>query len=478
MKKYVLTTVMAVLMLMFLLPHAGQAASSGTRIILDNRELANANVLTAGQTTMVPIRVVSEELGYKVDWNQAAKQVTIGSGVDTVVLTINQKTAVANGAIVSLNQPAMARNETTYVPLRFVSSQLGLQINWANAQKTVYLFTQGHPASGQTGSKPGTSVGGSTPVTTPVKSPGTPVTTPVAPSAELKAISFSDNRLMISTDKKTAVKDSVLTGPNRILVELSNTKLGDSLGRNLAAGEIGTISASNANNVSQIRYFVPKASPNSVQVVIDLKSANTYKMSTEGTSVFVALDKVTVPTTNVGSGGKKVIVLDAGHGNHDPGAVGNGIREKDINLGLALKVEAILKKNPKIDVVMTRSGDTFLELKERVRVAQNVKADVFISIHNNSGSASANGTETYYQRANSKSLATTLHKHILAATGFKDRKVQYGNYHVIRETTMPAALLEIGFISSAAEAAQLKTEAFQQRVAEAIAKGLFEYLGV
>ncbi|WP_172196286.1 N-acetylmuramoyl-L-alanine amidase family protein [Saccharibacillus qingshengii] len=469
MKKYVLMTVMAVLMLMFLLPHTGQAASSGTKIILDNRELANADALTVSQSTMVPIRVVSEELGYKVRWNQSAQQVSIVSGADTVVLTINQKTATANGALVSLTQPAVAQNETTYVPLRFVSSQLGLQVKWENAAKTVHLFTQGNPAGGQ--------IGATTPGTTPGDSM-TPVTTPVTPSAEVKAISFSDNRLLISTDKAVTAKDSVLTGPNRILIELPNTRFGSAIGGNLAVGETGTLSSVNAENVSQIRYFVPKSSPNSVQVVIDLKSANTYKLSTEGTSLFVALDKAAAPTTNVGGNGKKVIVIDAGHGDHDPGAVGNSLREKDANLGIALKVEAILKKNPKVDLVMTRSDDTFLELKERVRVAQNVNADVFISIHNNSGSSAASGTETYYQRANSKTLATTLHKYILEATGFKDRKVQYGNFHVIRETTMPAALLEIGFVSNAAEAAQLKTDAFQQRVAEAIAKGLLEYLGL
>ncbi|QDH19458.1 N-acetylmuramoyl-L-alanine amidase [Saccharibacillus brassicae] len=472
MKKYVLTTVMAVLMLMFLLPHTGQAASSDTRIMLDNRELANADVLTVSQTTMVPIRVVSEELGYKVGWNQAAQQVTIGSGADTVVLTINQKAATANGAIVPLTQPAMAQKETTYVPLRFVSAQLGLQVKWQNAAKTVYLFTQGNPAGGQVGANPGSTDGGTV-------VPGTPVETPVTPSAEVKAISFSDNRLMISTDKAVIAKDSVLSGPDRILVELPNTRFGSSIGGNLAVGEIGTISASNADNVSQIRYFVPKGSTNSVQVVIDLKSANNYKLSTEGTSLFVTLDKVTAPITGVGGNGKKVIVIDAGHGDHDPGAVGpTGVREKDVNLGLALKVAAILKKNPNVDIVMTRSDDTFLELKERVRVAKNVNADVFVSIHNNSGSSAASGTETYYQRGDSKALATTLHKYILAATGFKDRKVQYGNFHVIRETTMPAALLEIGFVSNAAEAAQLRTEEFQQRVAEAIARGLTEYLGV
>ncbi|MDO3409667.1 N-acetylmuramoyl-L-alanine amidase family protein [Saccharibacillus sp. CPCC 101409] len=470
MKKYGLAAMMAVLMLMFLLPHTGQAASSGTKVYLDNRQLTNAEAVLVGGSTMVPIRVLSEELGYQVIWDQKAQQVAIIGEAGQTVLTINQKTAQVNAQSVTLDQPAIVQNSTTYVPLRFVSTQMGLQIKWNNAAKTVYLTS----AAGAGGGSVGVTVPGTT----------TPVTTtpadPASGAAEVNAISFSDNRLMISLSKAVTPQDSVLTGSDRIVVDLPNAKFGAAFGGGMKLGDVSTLKVTDAANVSQVRYSLYSSSPSTVRVVIDLKSANAYKLTTEGTAIFVALDKVAgTPNTSVGGNGKKVIVIDAGHGDQDPGAVGpTGVREKDVNLAIALKLEKILKQNSKIDVVMTRSDDTFLELKERVKVAENVKADVFLSIHHNSGSSSASGTETYYQRADSKSLATTLHKYLVAATGFKDRKVQYGNFHVIRETTMPASLVEVGFVSNAAEAAQIRTDAFQQKVAEALAKGLLEYLGL
>ncbi len=109
----------------------------------------------------------------------------------------------------------------------------------------------------------------------------------------------------------------------------------------------------------------------------------------------------------------------------------------------------------------------------------NLKADLFISVHANSSSSSAsNGTETYYQRDSSKALANVLHKYLVQATGLTDRCVRYGNFHVIRETKMPAVLLEVGYLSNKNEEAVLFTEALQNRVAASIVSGIKEYLGI
>ena len=185
------------------------------------------------------------------------------------------------------------------------------------------------------------------------------------------------------------------------------------------------------------------------------------------------------PAPPVGNNGKKVVVIDAGHGDQDPGAIGvTGKREKDFNLAMALKVEALLKKESKIDVVLTRSDDTFLALKERVKIAQDIKADIFISIHANSGPTAANGVETFYTRSNSKALATVMHKYLLQSSGLKDRGVKTASLHVTRETTMPAVLLEGGFLSNKSDEAALFTESFQNSVAKGIVAGIKEYLGI
>lgn len=177
---------------------------------------------------------------------------------------------------------------------------------------------------------------------------------------------------------------------------------------------------------------------------------------------------------------KKRIVIDAGHGNQDPGAIGpTGKKEKDFNLTMAIKLDAILKGNPDLQVNLTRRTDVFLELKQRVKVANDMPADLFISIHANaSNSATSNGVETYYNRTTSKPLAGIIHKHMAPATGFKDRGIAYGNFAVIRDTKMDAVLLEVGFISNPEEEKKLFDSDFQNRVALAVAQGICEYLGV
>lgn len=177
---------------------------------------------------------------------------------------------------------------------------------------------------------------------------------------------------------------------------------------------------------------------------------------------------------------KKTIVIDAGHGAKDPGALGPaGKKEKDFNLTMAIKVEAFLKDNPELKVILTRRTDVFLELKERVSIANKAGADAFVSIHANSSSnPDATGTETYYMRPTSKNLANTVHKHMVTATGLRDRGVAYGNFQVIRSTTMDAVLVEVGFISNAVEEATLFDNDFQNNVALAIAKGLCAHVGV
>jgi N-acetylmuramoyl-L-alanine amidase len=125
---------------------------------------------------------------------------------------------------------------------------------------------------------------------------------------------------------------------------------------------------------------------------------------------------------------------------------------------------------------MTRESDTYPTLPERVEIANGEKADLFISVHINSGPSSAEGTETYYNTAKSKTYANTVHKYLIQATGFLDRKVRTAGYYVIKNTKMPAILVEIGFISNPSEAQQMASEEFQKRVADALYNGIREFV--
>lgn len=146
---------------------------------------------------------------------------------------------------------------------------------------------------------------------------------------------------------------------------------------------------------------------------------------------------------------------------------------------LALKVQALLIQEPDIEVVMTRDTDVYPTRPERVQLANTLNADVFVSIHGNSVKASpqTTGTETYYyKRSSSKELADIVHRHLIEALGFKDRKVKNGNLEVLRNTTMPAVLLEIGFLSNLVEEQAMLSDSVQNKAAQAIVDGIKEFL--
>ncbi|WP_211749934.1 N-acetylmuramoyl-L-alanine amidase [Paenibacillus sp. Marseille-Q4541] len=176
---------------------------------------------------------------------------------------------------------------------------------------------------------------------------------------------------------------------------------------------------------------------------------------------------------------KKKVKIDPGHGEQDSGASSAYGKEKVFTLIIAQKVEALFKGHKYIDISLTRSGDTYPSLTDRVKQAERDKVDCFISIHANSATTlSANGTETFYSRANSKALADILHKNMMAATKLRDRGVKTANFQVIKQTTMPAILLEVGFISSSIDGPLLFNPTFQHSVAERIAMGICEYFNV
>lgn len=192
-----------------------------------------------------------------------------------------------------------------------------------------------------------------------------------------------------------------------------------------------------------------------------------------------------IPLEGVSQMKEIIVVADAGHGGipgtkkADSGAIGiTGKMEKDFNLTMVLKVRDMLQQNTDIKVILTRDTDVFIELKDRAKIANKAKADVFLSIHANSGTAESQGTETLYSKDLDKPFAAVIHKHLIEATGLRDRACRYQNLSVCRNTKMPAALIEPGFLSNPKEEALLYDEATQNKIAEALARGVCDYLGV
>jgi len=177
---------------------------------------------------------------------------------------------------------------------------------------------------------------------------------------------------------------------------------------------------------------------------------------------------------------RSLIVIDAGHGGFDPGAVGySGFEEKEANLKITKKLALILK-NRGHKVLLTRNSDRFLSLQQRVQIANNSNASLFISIHANSiNNSSIGGVETYYNgnsNQNSRLLAEKVHDKIGRNLGVADRGIKENRFYVIKYTEMPSILVETAFLSHPREEKMLKSSSFQSKAAELIADGITDYL--
>jgi N-acetylmuramoyl-L-alanine amidase len=178
--------------------------------------------------------------------------------------------------------------------------------------------------------------------------------------------------------------------------------------------------------------------------------------------------------------GSYFIVVDAGHGGFDPGAIGvNGFEEKIPNLAIAREIAGLLA-DKKHKVLLTRSSDKFLSLQQRVKFANNKNADLFVSIHANSfNNSQTGGVETYYNQSinnQNRLLAEKIHDKLGRNLGIYDRGIKESNFYVIKYTNMPSALIEVAFLSNLREEKLLKSQDFQHKAAALIVDGILDYL--
>ncbi|KAI7265877.1 hypothetical protein KC345_g8374 [Hortaea werneckii] len=174
----------------------------------------------------------------------------------------------------------------------------------------------------------------------------------------------------------------------------------------------------------------------------------------------------------------KLIVVDPGHGGSDPGMLGTtyGTMEKDLTLQTSLYLRDYLTaKGAQVEITRTRE-DQKPSLSRRVQIGQQSGADAFVSIHYNSSPKKVSGTLTFfYSETDDLRLARAIEARLEAGTGLKSNGLSFGNYHILRENPLPAALIELGFLSTPADESIVRRTAYQRKAAQAIAEGLAEY---
>ncbi len=184
----------------------------------------------------------------------------------------------------------------------------------------------------------------------------------------------------------------------------------------------------------------------------------------------------TFPGGGLRPGGFTTVVIDAGHGGKDNGESPNQfLKEKEVALDTAKRLERLLADSG-LHTVMTRREDVFVELDDRVRIADRYYPNaVLVSIHYNaSPSSGPRGVETFFWRTDSYGLATRVQRHLVGETGLDNRGVTRRVLRLTHNPQVPAILCECGFLTNRAEANLVNTEAFRQRAAQGIADGVLE----
>ncbi len=470
--------------------YQSQVTADRVRVLLNGEEMAfDVPALTrtvdgVDGRTLVPVRPIAEALGATVLWIKENRQVVLFRGEDTIVLTLGSATAVVNGRKVELpgGVPAgVAKSggvERTLVPLRFVSEQLLAQVDWEGKTYTAKLTADW--------------LAEPTPSPTPT-STASPTLTP-APSQPVKPP--EGQLLRISADDKAQTVTLFLNHMPRFLI----TDLGDRVcidlqGFSIGAGHDGSLTPENPV-IQTIRYaqhgseLYPKYSY-TTRVVLDLAPGCTYEKNvtvTGDADLLAVVVRVVPPETGaelptVPSEGWDptafTVALDAGHGGSASGAVYEDVMEKDLTLPMTLRVEELLREKG-YNVIMTRREDVYMDLYDRCAVANQAQADIFVSIHCNASSSNRafQGTFTYSypDSAEGERLAGFLQEAVVAQTGSIDRGLLTNDYVVLRETVMPAALLETGFMSCHQELVKLIDPDYQERIAQGVAEGVENYL--
>src|SRR5690606_27850140 len=175
------------------------------------------------------------------------------------------------------------------------------------------------------------------------------------------------------------------------------------------------------------------------------------------------------------------IFIDPGHGGSDPGAVANGLKEKDLTLAIAKECNRVLNEEYEgVQTKMSRTGDTYPSLSARTKAANDWGADYFLSIHINAGGGT--GFESYIYNGKVKDFTKVaqdrIHSVIAAGDGWADRGKKRANFHVLRETRMSALLTENGFIDNASDADKLKDPAFLKKLGRLHAEGIAKAFGL
>lgn len=536
-KNCILTFVVALVAVLCLQSFiVSDAEAANNKIYIDDR-LVTTDVapVVVNSRVLVPIRVVSEGLGAQVSWDNPSQTVTVKKGSVTLKMVANKTTYTKNGVNKTMDVPVKVIKNRTLVPIRVVSEDLGAGVQWDKGNVYVqsggeliikvnqlgaggYLnLRQGpgtnYPIVGKVNSgdylsvitrsgdwyKIQTKNGDDAYVSknyVTIYSGGTSNNGTVEPQPEPEPTppTTDQNGNLLVTDRTTGTGQSsiafdigtgtpsvVSNNGNQIVVKISGVQL----------------SADNWQPAENMAPFtglkVNNNGSDSVLLTASVSDKGYFRLDINGSTFTVtAVAKHKNGTTGLAG---KTIVVSPGHGVYgaggaiDRGAVSpiNGLDEVDFNTPLSLKLRDKLEAaGATVIMIRDTEGPINMSLYERSVLTNNANADAFVEIHGDSAAnAAAKGIGTWIYTDNTR-LTTAAQKDMrnefgsvmnqaLANTTGQPAYVKYGNFSVIRETEVPCVLVECGFLTNAEDAARLATDAYQEKLAQGIYNGLANY---
>lgn len=451
---------------------------------------------------LVPVREIFEEVGAKVDYEGDTQTIDVTGDGTNITLRINDNVAYVNGNKINIPDNVVPKliskvgGETkTMVPVRFISESIGLDVDFDNDEGAILIESDDYnPTEDVTDNY--------------IVEPE-----PVQSQLHITNVEYDINgvnaTVAVTADGTIGgCTNFVLSDPGRIVLDINDAKI-SGVSENIAVNRAGISSIRVGDNDERARvvidinnlskYSVNRVADNKIEIYTKVKEqialaapATVTETTTAASSAPAATPSAWELATKAAKekyaahpASDRLIVLDAGHGGTDSGAVGsldgNVILEKNLTLEITYRVKTILE-NAGYNVSMTRTGDTLPSLQERPAQANAENAAVFVSIHINSvdNAPQANGTEVFYAESNNGSsygttsakLAQNILDRMLYYMHSTNRGVKTAEHAVTRRSNMPAALAEVGFITNPEEVYLMTTDEYQQKAAQGIAEGI------
>lgn len=451
-KRIFITGILLAFVMCITMTSAYAAEANQVSLNLDGKKIETevAPVIVESRT-LIPVRALFEGSGGKVTWvAEKPSDITIEYEGKVIKLVTNSKIALVDGTEKTMDVAAqLFPGDRVMIPVRFVAEELDFGVDWDNETRTVLITS---------------------PNTVPT------ITTPNAVRSNVKSLSVSANgkyhRVTVKADgPMVGHTENQLDNPSRFFVDLK----GFDMKANPATMEYHeTTSVIKGVRASQL-------DAQTTRVVVDLKTMSVPKISFSANKQEMYLDFELLPF-NPMADGKLVVMLDPGHGKETGGkrSFDESLFEYEFNRDVARRLTTLLQQAG-IEVLTTAPTDVDTSLADRCALANNSNADIFVSIHANAFGTTwnnANGWEVYtYKKGGiAEELAKSVHTASMPKLGITDRGVKESNLYVLRNTNMPAILIEHGFYTNKTELALLKSDAFRQKCAEADAAGIINFL--